>query len=61
MEDCEIGDGFQDRTGQPSLYRLLAEPAPLGAEPGPETILTATIETIDNDRAITLLLGLGWA
>lgn len=57
---CAVGDGL-------SLYRLLArsvqdshpdEPKSPPTNPPPTTILTATIETIDNDRAVALMPGL---
>jgi hypothetical protein len=45
-----------------SLYRLLAQsvqdPDPGERQPPPTTVLTATIETIDNDRAVALMPGL---
>ncbi len=45
-----------------SLYRLLARPVqdpdPDERRPPPTTVLTATIETIDNDRAVALMPGL---
>jgi hypothetical protein len=44
-----------------SLYRLLARPIQdeRDPQPPPNTVLTATIETIDNDRALALLPGAG--
>jgi hypothetical protein len=52
---------------QSAMYERLAVDAPdtyqgsaMGSEPGPETTFTATIETIDNDRATALLGGVGY-
>jgi hypothetical protein len=47
---------------RPSLYRLLATAppgAPSAAGPGPGTIETHAIETIDNDRALSLIAAIG--
>ena len=42
-----------------TLYEVLGEVALSPSEPTPDTIETKQIETIDNDRATTLLGGLG--
>jgi hypothetical protein len=53
---------MRDRTGR-DLYRVLAARPPIqrrpGPDPGPDRTLTATIETADNDRAVTGLADAG--
>jgi hypothetical protein len=55
-------DATEAIQGDPrSLYKVLGVEAParpVGAVP-PDTIITKTIETVDNDRAVALMPGVG--
>jgi hypothetical protein len=62
VDYCGImSTGIDEQSGETALlYRLLAERAlDHGACPPPDTTLTATIETIDNDRALGGIWGAG--
>lgn len=56
MERATVGEV----ANEPGLYELLARrPAPNLSVARHPTTITASVETIDNDRAYTLIPGLG--